>query len=273
MVEQKRFPREGWVPIAAGLTWLWCAASFGVVGFFFSLVPGCLLLASGVSMLLYPGDLRIPQFAALGGVLGVPLRLARLLRDRRWLALLSDRALGGLLRRGGRLRGRHRRRTSRTCRRRGLPPGSPPRWRSTRRSSGPWRLSLPMTRPSGARPRARRRARWRASCSATAAGSRSPPTTTPAAAARLLRAPPGRDGRHGSPSSTCASQRLRARRRTSPGARPLLGGGEPHRPRLGRAPARPVAPVADLHPRLPDGHSAHRPPRLRSGAPATTRAA
>ena len=88
MVEQKRFPREGWVPIAAGLTWLWCAASFGVVGFFFSLVPGCLLLASGVSMLLYPGDLRIPQFAALGGVLGVPLAFPVFWVTGAWLALL-----------------------------------------------------------------------------------------------------------------------------------------------------------------------------------------
>jgi pimeloyl-ACP methyl ester carboxylesterase len=75
LFEQQRYPREAWVPIAAGLVWLWCAASFGVVGFLFSLLPGCLLLASGVSTLLYPGDLRIPQFAALGGLLGVPLAL------------------------------------------------------------------------------------------------------------------------------------------------------------------------------------------------------
>jgi hypothetical protein len=75
MSEMERFPREAWVPIAAGIFWLWWAAGFGPVGFFFSLVPGCLLLGSGVSMLLYPGDLRIPQFAALGGLLGVPLAL------------------------------------------------------------------------------------------------------------------------------------------------------------------------------------------------------
>jgi hypothetical protein len=71
----ERFPREAWVPIAAGIVWLWWAGGFGPVGFFFSLVPGCMLLGSGVSMLLYPGDLRIPQFAALGGLLGVPLAL------------------------------------------------------------------------------------------------------------------------------------------------------------------------------------------------------
>jgi hypothetical protein len=73
VVEQQRFPREAWLPIAAGLLWLWCAASFGVVGFLFSLVPGCLLLASGLSLLLYPGDLRIA--VPPRRFLGVPLAL------------------------------------------------------------------------------------------------------------------------------------------------------------------------------------------------------
>lgn len=72
MFEPKRWPREAWIPIVSGLTWLWYAATFGIVGFLFSVIPGCLLLSSGVSSLLYPGDLRIPQFAAIGGVLGVP---------------------------------------------------------------------------------------------------------------------------------------------------------------------------------------------------------
>ncbi len=71
--EQPRWHREAFVPVAAGMLWLWFAASFGVVGFFFSMIPGTLLLASGVSSLLYPGDRRIPQYAALGGLLGVPL--------------------------------------------------------------------------------------------------------------------------------------------------------------------------------------------------------
>lgn len=44
-----------------------------MAGFLFSTIPGCLLLASGVSILLWPGDPRISSFAALGGVLGVPL--------------------------------------------------------------------------------------------------------------------------------------------------------------------------------------------------------
>lgn len=75
MPEPVRWHRESALPVAGGLLWLWCAASFGVVGFLFSLLPGCLLLASGVSTLLYPGDRRIPQYTALGGALGVPLAL------------------------------------------------------------------------------------------------------------------------------------------------------------------------------------------------------
>jgi dienelactone hydrolase len=75
MFEQQRWPREAWIPISTGLLWLWCASSFGLVGFLFSLLPGCLLLASGVSTLIYSGDHRIPQYTALGGLLGVPLAL------------------------------------------------------------------------------------------------------------------------------------------------------------------------------------------------------
>lgn len=78
MFEQRRWPREAWLPIAAGLLWLWCAASFGVVGFLFSLLPGCLLLTSGFSTLIYPGDHRIPQYTALGGLLGIPLAIPAL---------------------------------------------------------------------------------------------------------------------------------------------------------------------------------------------------
>jgi hypothetical protein len=76
MFEQTRFARIAWIPIVSGLAWLWCASHEGlVVGFLFSSIPGCLLLASGVSTLLWPGDLRIAQFTALGGLLGVPLAL------------------------------------------------------------------------------------------------------------------------------------------------------------------------------------------------------
>jgi hypothetical protein len=78
MLKPPRYYRSAWIPLFAGLAWLWCAASFGVVGFLFSVVPGCLLLAASASTLLYPGDARIPQFIALGGLLGVPFAIPAL---------------------------------------------------------------------------------------------------------------------------------------------------------------------------------------------------
>ncbi len=75
MSPTKRWPREAWVPLLAGILWLWGAPTHGLVGFIFSIVPGCLLLGSGVSMLLMAGDRRISQFAALGGLLGVVFAL------------------------------------------------------------------------------------------------------------------------------------------------------------------------------------------------------
>src|SRR5271165_420702 len=76
MFEQARYTRIAWIPILSGLGWLWCASHEGlVVGFLFSSIPGCLLLASGVSTLLWPGDLRIAQFTAFGGLVGVPLAI------------------------------------------------------------------------------------------------------------------------------------------------------------------------------------------------------
>jgi len=70
-----RWPREAWVPLAAGLLWLWHAPTHGLLGFLFSVIPGCLLVGSGISMLLMPGDRRISEFSALGGLLGVVLAL------------------------------------------------------------------------------------------------------------------------------------------------------------------------------------------------------
>jgi len=76
MLKPPRYYRSAWIPLLAGLAWLWCAASFGAIGFLFSVIPGCLLLSAGASTLLYPGDGRIPQFIALGGLLGVPFAIA-----------------------------------------------------------------------------------------------------------------------------------------------------------------------------------------------------
>lgn len=75
MPQRSRFPREAWVPLLAGLFWLWNSPEHGFVGFLFSVIPGCLLVGSGVSMLLMPGDRRISQFTALGGALGVVFAL------------------------------------------------------------------------------------------------------------------------------------------------------------------------------------------------------
>lgn len=75
MFEQKRWARESLVPVAAGLTWLWCASQVSFLGFLASVIPGCLLLSSGVSTLLYPGDVRITQFTAIGGLIGFLLAL------------------------------------------------------------------------------------------------------------------------------------------------------------------------------------------------------
>lgn len=71
MRDVERWPIEGWFPLLAGLAWLFQAPGQGFLGLLLSVLPGCLLLGSGVSMLLMPGDRRINQFAAAGGVLGV----------------------------------------------------------------------------------------------------------------------------------------------------------------------------------------------------------
>lgn len=75
MFEQPRFPKEALIPLLAGIAWLWPSASFGVLGFLGSLPPGCLLVGAGVAMMLWPGDHRIDQFAAIGAVLGVVFAL------------------------------------------------------------------------------------------------------------------------------------------------------------------------------------------------------
>jgi hypothetical protein len=75
MSDPPRWHHEAWIPLIAGLYWLWSAPAHGVPGFLFSVLPGSLLLGSGLAMLLMPGDLRISQFAALGGGLGALLAL------------------------------------------------------------------------------------------------------------------------------------------------------------------------------------------------------
>jgi len=67
--------RDPWslVPIVAGLWWL--LAGHGLWWFLWSLPPGCLMLASGVSVLLWAGDGKQTHYMALGAELGVLLAL------------------------------------------------------------------------------------------------------------------------------------------------------------------------------------------------------
>ncbi len=71
MPDDNRFPREAWLPALTGLAWLWLGVADGALGALWSLLPGVLLLAGGVSMLLMPGDRRIGSLVALGGVVGM----------------------------------------------------------------------------------------------------------------------------------------------------------------------------------------------------------
>ncbi|MCI0749331.1 MAG: prolyl oligopeptidase family serine peptidase [Nevskiales bacterium] len=61
------------IPIAAGLYWLLAAADGGWL--ILGLLPGTLMLATGVALLLLPGDLRITEYMAAGGLLGLVLVL------------------------------------------------------------------------------------------------------------------------------------------------------------------------------------------------------
>jgi hypothetical protein len=74
-----RWPKEAWVPLLAGVLWSAAALDGGLVWGAPALVPAIFLIASGVGMLLYPGDRRLSHFGALGGVLGVLLAVLGLL--------------------------------------------------------------------------------------------------------------------------------------------------------------------------------------------------
>ncbi|NKF24434.1 alpha/beta hydrolase family protein [Solimonas marina] len=58
-----------WVPIIAGLYWL--LAHDGAGWLIFAVVPGAMLLASGVSLLLTPGDSRTVSLMSAGAVIGL----------------------------------------------------------------------------------------------------------------------------------------------------------------------------------------------------------
>jgi hypothetical protein len=64
------------IPLVGGLCWL--LGIHGLGSFLLALLPGGLLLASGVSLLLWPGEGKITQYMALGAVLGLLLGIPAL---------------------------------------------------------------------------------------------------------------------------------------------------------------------------------------------------
>lgn len=68
MQQPKRWEILSWIPIAVGLFWL-LARSDGH-WLIWALLPGAVLLSTGVSMLLMPGDPRITAYMALASVVG-----------------------------------------------------------------------------------------------------------------------------------------------------------------------------------------------------------
>ncbi|HZP12620.1 MAG TPA: hypothetical protein VFB36_09385 [Nevskiaceae bacterium] len=57
------------IPIAAGIVWLF--GGHGIAWWIFALVPGTLMLASGVSLLFWPGDLRHTEYLGAAAFVGM----------------------------------------------------------------------------------------------------------------------------------------------------------------------------------------------------------
>jgi dienelactone hydrolase len=79
MKESLRRPPEAWALLGAGIAWLAAAIAAGALAFAIALLPGSLLVASGVGGLLLWDDPRVRRAGALGAVLGVLLALPMLL--------------------------------------------------------------------------------------------------------------------------------------------------------------------------------------------------
>jgi hypothetical protein len=72
-MEPSRWSHAAWLPLLAGLAWLFCGARAGWLAFAVAVPPGVMLLTSGGSTFFWPGDRRGAQFAAAGGALGALL--------------------------------------------------------------------------------------------------------------------------------------------------------------------------------------------------------
>jgi hypothetical protein len=75
MPSDLRFPREAWLALAAGVAWLAAGGSAGWLALALCVLPGALLVASGVATLLALGEPRLRDLGALGGLLGVVFAL------------------------------------------------------------------------------------------------------------------------------------------------------------------------------------------------------
>lgn len=75
MTDTLRRPPEAFALIGAGFVWLSVASSAGLFGFLLAVLPGTLLLASGVGAYLLWDDPRVRRAGALGAILGALVAL------------------------------------------------------------------------------------------------------------------------------------------------------------------------------------------------------
>lgn len=74
------------LPVVAGLYWLLGDSSSGWL--WWGLLPACLMLSTGMGLLLWPGDSRLPQFLAAGGLIGTLFALPGIFVGGFWDALV-----------------------------------------------------------------------------------------------------------------------------------------------------------------------------------------
>ncbi len=89
------WPAVSGVPVAAGMLWMWWAVEGGLLGGVLGAVPGTLLLATGLSNLLWAGDARIFQFMSFGAVVGMLFSLPLALISGSVAAFVLPVASGG----------------------------------------------------------------------------------------------------------------------------------------------------------------------------------
>jgi Uncharacterised protein family (UPF0227) len=68
-----RWPLVAVLPVVVGALWLWWDVQSGLPGVLVGGLPGTLLLATGLSNLLWAGDARIFHFMSLGAISGIVL--------------------------------------------------------------------------------------------------------------------------------------------------------------------------------------------------------